>query len=289
MASTTIAANDKVSIKDEGGGNADRTGGGRRGGGYGYGGSGGGGSSGPTAEQKEAGANLGGVAGFNAGTVLGTYDNTMDMYDVSDQQNKNLRDTQIKQARRKSGTDWFRQYKDLQTVTDNILDAAGKALLGSFSYDLNDLIADEDDAIDAETLETMRDNINSIDNSYFESLASLNNSRNDMAVNTEQALRELGADYVAQLNNIHPDLADSYIDQENHTLKMPDWLDTDFYDEHRVEAAKPDDYKWTRPDRANDTAYQQGVKTTDRATSQAASGDYWSRLMSGYNNRYRQA
>ena len=291
MASTIIAANDKAPVTDGGGSGGNRAGGGGgRGGGYGYGGGGGGGgNSGPTDEQREAGANLGGVAGFNADTLTGTYDNTMDMYDVSDQQNRNLRDTQTKQARRKAGTDWFRQHKDLQTVFEQLGEAAGNALRGSFIFDLNDLIADEDDAIDAETLESMRDNINSIDNSYFESLASLVNSKNDLAVNTEQSLRELGADYVAQLNNIHPDLADSYIDEKNHDLKMPDWLDTDFYDEHKVEAAKPDDYRWTRPDRANDTAYEQGIAKTDRTSAQSASGDYWSRLMSGYNNRYRQA
>ena len=282
---TIIATNDKVAT--DGGGGGGGGGGGRRGGGYGRGG--GGGSTGPTPEQGRAGGNLGGITGFNAETIKGSYDNSMDMYDISDEQNQNLRDTQKIQTQRKMGTDWFRRYKDLQTVTSQLTDASGTAMRGSYTYDLNDLIAALDDAIDAETLETMRDNFNSIDNSYFESLAQLNNSRNDLAMSTEQALRELGADYSAQLNNIHPDLAAGIIDSANHTLKMPDWLNTDFYDEHKVEAAEPDDYRLTRPDRANDSAYSQGIKTTDRNTAQTASGDYWSRLMSGYNNRYRQA
>lgn len=258
------------------------------GGGYrGGGGGGGGGSTGPSDEQKKAGDNLAGITGYNKDTVLGNYDDTMSVLDISDQQNKFLHDTQVTQAKRKAGDEWFSQHKKLQDTVGQTKDAAGGAMRGSFLYDYSDLLADQDDTIDEATLRNMRENINSIDNSYFEALAQNNNSRNEAAMNAEQGFRELAADYIAQLNNIHPDLAKDMIDGGNHTLKPPSWLNTDFFDSHKKEPVKPDDFSFIRPDMANKKA--DGLNTGGGNTSQSVSGDYWQRMTSGYDQRKRQA
>lgn len=259
-------------------------GGGYRGGG---GGGGGGGSTGPSDEQKKAGDNLAGITGYNKDTVIGNYEDTMSVLDISDQQNKFLHDTQVTQAKRKAGDEWFSQHKKLQDTVSQTKDAAGGAMRGSFLYDYSDLLADQDDTIDEATLRNMRENINSIDNSYFEALAQNNNSRNEAAMNAEQGFRELAADYIAQLNNIHPDLAKDMIDGGNHTLKPPSWLNTDFFDSHKKEPVKPDDFSFIRPDMANKKADE--LNTGGSNISQSVSGDYWQRMTSGYDQRKRQA
>lgn len=257
------------------------------GGGGGYGGGGVGGSTGPSDEQKKAGDNLAGITGYNKDTVLGNYEDTMSVLDISDQQNKFLHDTQVTQAKRKAGDEWFSQHKKLQDTVSQTKDAAGQAMRGSFLYDYSDLVADQDDTIDEATLRNLRENINSIDNSYFEALAQNNNSRNEAAMNAEQGFRELAADYIAQLNNIHPDLAKGMIDGGNHTLKPPSWLSTDFFDSHKREPVKPDDFSFIRPDIANKGAGK--LDTGGANTSQSVSGDYWQRMTSGYDQRKRQA
>lgn len=260
---------------------------------YGGGGGDGGGYSapaGPSDEQKKAFDNLGAITGYNKGTLENKYADTMDMLDVSDQQNKNLRDTQKTQAKRKAGSEWFSQHKKLQDTVSQMTDAAGGALRGSFLLDYADLLGDQDDTIDESVLRSLRENINSVDNSYFESLAQNINNRNEAAINTEEGLRELIADYMAQGNNIHPDLIQKYLDTSGHTIKTGDlgWLKTDgFYDGHKKGPAKPDDFSFIRPDRANKGAAD--LQTGDSNTSQSVAGDYWQRMASGYNQRKRQA
>ena len=144
------------------------------------------------------------------------------------------------------------------------------------------------DLINGETLKTMRDNANNANLSYFETLAQNNNSRNEAAADVENALRELAADYQSQLVNIHPDLATG-MDAKNHTMTPPDWLDTDFYDEHKVEAATPDKQGLYRPDKAVSAAWDSGVASSDRNTTQSAFGSYWDRMNRGYDQRRRQA
>lgn len=255
--------------------------------------SGGGGSSassGPSDEQNRAFGNLGAITGANKDTLENKYADTMDMLDVSDEQNRNLRDVQKIQAKRKAGDEWFSQHKKIQDVVSQVVDAAGQAMRGSFLLDYKDTLADQDDTIDEAVLRSMRENINSIDNSYFETLAQNINNRNEAAINTEEGLRELMADYIAQGNNIHPDLVQKYIDTAGHKIKGDDlgWLKADgFYEGHKKEAAKPDDFSFIRPDMANHGAA--GLDTGGSNISQSVSGDYWQRMNSGYDQRKRQA
>ena len=246
--------------------------------------------SGPSDEQKKAFDNLGAITGYNKDTLDNKYSDTMDMLDVSDQQNKNLRDTQKTQAKRKAGSEWFSQHKKLQDTVSQTKDAAGGAMRGSFLLDYADLLGDQDDTIDEAVLRSLRENINSIDNSYFETLAQNINNRNEAAINTEEGFRELIADYIAQGNNIHPDLVQKYLDTDGHTIKTDglDWLKADgFYESHKKESAKPDDFSFIRPDMANKGAAN--LQTGGGNTSQSVAGDYWQRMTSGYDQRKRQA
>lgn len=181
-------------------------------GGYGgYGGGGGGGSSSPSEQQKKAAENLGGITNWNQDTILGAAKNADKVFDISDKQNENLKNIQVKQARRNAGNDWYTQQQRLQSVAANLRESMGNAMYGSTLYDFWDLLARKDDMDDVEVLNTMRENINNVDNEYWQALMATNNSRNESYLDTEQNLRELASDYAAQLNNIHPDLAEDVI------------------------------------------------------------------------------
>lgn len=259
------------------------------GGGGGGGGVGGGGGSGPTPEQQEAFQNQQGVTGYNRDTIVGNFDDTMDAYDIADQMSENLRDENIKQARNKATNDWFKQHLKLQRTISALNDRSGNAMRGSYLYDYRDLAAAADDNIDSETLDSLRDNVNSIFNSYYEAISQNVNNRNQAAINTEQGLRELYADLIAQGNNIHPDLVGQYIDKENHDLKPMEWFDTDWYDDHKYEAPEADSADLIRPDRANTVARDEGIGGWDYNTSSSAVMDYWNRMNLGYDQRTRQA
>ena len=256
---------------------------------YGYG-SGGGGGSGPSSEQKEAAANLGSIAGYNADTLRGQYGNTMATFDLADQQNENLKNNNILLAKQNAGSDWFRQHLKLQRTASALNDRSGNATKGSFLYDYRDILATADDNIDSETLDTQRQNENQVLQAYFEALAQNNVNRQEAAMNTEHGLRELYADYVAQLNNIHPDLASQYMDNEGHTLKdSPDWLDTDWFEKHRRDPLSPDRQAFYRPNQANTVAREKGLKGGSYNTASSAASSYWDRMNRGYDQRERQA
>lgn len=285
---TLPGASSSVPLETGGGGG----GGGSRGGSvYGYGGGGGGGgSSGPTPEQREAAGNLGSIAGYNADTLTGKYGQMMQTFDLSDEQNRNLRDNNLLLNKQDAGSDWFRQHMKLQRTASALNDRAGNASRGSFLYDYRDLLATADDNIDSTSLDTLRQNMNQVLQSYFEASAQNNVSRQEAAIDTESGLRELYADYVAQLNNIHPDLASQYMDNEGHTLKdSPDWLDTDWFDQHKQNALKPDRQAFFRPPAANTSARKDGLKGGNYNTASSAVSSYWDRMNRGYDQRERQA
>lgn len=257
-------------------------------GGYSYGG-GGGGDSGPSDEQKQAAENLGAIVGYNADTLRNKFDQSMQTFDLADEQNERLRDNNLLVARQQAGNEWFRQHKKLQATASALNDRSGNAMRGSYLYDYRDLLGAADDMIDSETMDTQRQNENSVLQSYFESAAQNNVSRQEAAMDTESSLRELYADYAAQLNNIHPDLAEDVINAEGHTLNGTDWLGTDWFGEHRSTVLTPSRQGLYRPDAANTNAVEGGTRQRDNSRSSAVMRGYWDRMDRGYDQRTRQA
>lgn len=255
---------------------------------YGYG-SVGYGSTGPSQNQRDAAANLGAIVGENADNLRDKFDNAMNNLDIADEQNQSLRDANVLLARQGAGSDWFRQHLKLQRSASALNDRSGNATRGSYLYDYRDLLRTADDNIDSETLDTQRENVNGALLSYFEALAQNVNARNEMAADTESGLRELYADFLAQLNNIHPDLAEDKLDTDNHSVKPTDWLSTDFYGSHVTQAATPETQGLYRPDRANTTAVEGGTRAKEYNTASSAISSYWDRMNRGYDQRTRQA
>ncbi len=250
-------------------------------GGYG----GGGGGSAPTPQQRQAAGNLGAITGYNQGTVLGDARNQDDIFDIADQQNKNLASMQTAQARRGAGNDWYTQQQRIQSVNSQLRDVMGNAANGSSLYDLWDLIARKDDMDDVAVLNQLRENRNQIDNNLFEAMAATNINRNQNAAETERALRELGGDYAAQMNNIHPDIDTGIYNQDGHTLNLPDWLRQTYYQDNRSAPLTASEAALIRPNRAAQTAWDEGLLTGQANMSQAANSDYANRMRQGYQRR----
>lgn len=260
------------------------------GGGWGYGGYGGYGSSGPTDNQRDAFGNLGAITGENADILKDAFDTTTDVLDEAQKGNKYLRDMNMKSLAITSTADWYKDYKGLQDVYTGIKKKNDAGFSGSLFYDMNDTLSDALDTVNSNVLNTMRENRDSVLASYYESLMQNINSRNESAADTEKALRELYSDYVAQGNNIHPDLVGDLIDKKGHGLNAPpDWLDTDFYESHKTSMPKPEESGFILPDQAHEQIRQQGLSKRDSNIASAAMSSYWDRLNRGYDQRGRQA
>ena len=252
-----------------------------------YGGSGGGGgSSAPSAEQKKAQDNLGGIAGYNAGTATGKAANTDKVYDINDEQNKSKFELAKAQIGSKAANDWYTQQQKMQQSVSQLADASGNAMYGSFADDFNDLVALRDDMDDVEVLKTQRENENKAAEEYYAALMASNNGRNETYADTEESLRSIVADYAAQSNNIHPDLAKGLIDAKGLTVKAPGFIDTDYFSKLVRDAIVPVGTPLFRE--ANDAINADREGLIDRATDStkaAGNADYWKRMRSGYNRR----
>lgn len=247
-----------------------------------------GGTSGPTANDRKAFDVLGGVSGYNYQTpqvVAGLGDKVLDR---ADQGNANIRDWSIKNAKRKSANEWYKSQQDLQSVTSQLADASGNLANGSGFYDFLDLIARRDDQQDVEVLNTARDNENAIWSDFWEALQANNNSRNNMYVDAQEAMRNVAADYVAQGNSIHPDLVQGMVDGGNHTLKLPDWLNSDGWAENRFrDPVNPTMNDFFRPANDAGSATKNGLVDREPNTTNqpAANQSYWDRMRAGYRRR----
>lgn len=271
--------------------------GGWPGGGYGgggYGGGGGGGSAGPSEAQKDAAKNLAAITNYNANTITGKAKQGDKAFDVSDQQNKNLKLFQLANAEKTAGNDWYTQQQKLQGVLSQQRDVMGNAFYGTGALDLAEDMARADDMSDVQTLNQLRENMDTIDSDYYESLMATNNSRNELYLDTEADLRQLFADYASQLNNISADLVNGeeskdgfpeIIDADGRKLKVPDWFDDEYFEEHLKEALKPEYRGLIRPDQAALTAWKKALSPHRSNYHSSANQNYFQRLFGGYNRR----
>lgn len=255
--------------------------------GYGYGGGYGSGSAAPTAQQKKAQKNQGAVTGFNFKTPGLMFDYGTQSLDENDKFLERQRDEIFKRAGQAATNDWYKQQQDLQSVTSQIADASGNAMNGSFMNDFWDLVARRDDQDDVEILNTLRENMNNAWSDYDEAYQQNINARNELAMDAEEARRDIMADYVALSNNMHPDLADEYLDTENHTINAPEWLKPDFFKDNFREAHTPTSQGLFRPANTADIANRDNQinKNEQNVSSSSTNQDYWTRMRNGYGRR----
>lgn len=252
------------------------------------GGSGYGGGGGASSEEKQAQANLGGVSGFNFQTPQLMVTLGDKAIDIGDQGSANIRNYSLSNAKRKATNEWYKGQQDLQSVTSQLADASGNMANGSAFYDFLDLIARRDDQQDAEVLNTAHENESAIWGDFYEAQQQNINARNQMYIDAQEAMRNVGADYVAQSNSIKPELAANMVDANGHTLNLPDWLKSDGYAEERFrDAVQPELQDFYRP--AMDALTATSSKKVDRepttVNKASTNQSYWERMRSGYGRR----
>lgn len=229
MAEYTWVDSDELNYKDKTANNppsnnSDLSGGSSGGYGYGYGYGGGGMGASPTDQQKKVAANLAPITKWSMDTTLGKQNNMEDVYNVADEGNTNIYNTQIKNARKAAGQEWFSRLLKEQSAYEHHRDQMGQSRYGTNALQLNTSYNRVHDANAVQVLEALENNIGDLDTDYYTALQQNVNARNELAANTEAALRASAGDYAAQLNNIHPDLAEGVIDTENNSINLPDWM-----------------------------------------------------------------
>lgn len=257
----------------------------------GYGGGGGYGISTPSKNDQKAAKLLSSIVNENVEIIKDSFTAQTRVYDISDEMSKNLADKRICQARRKAGQEWYTTQQKLQAASTQLADVAGGALRSSLFPDFVEMVSRADDQADTELLKTMRENIQEIEISYAEAKMQTINSRNDLAAKSEEQLRQMFTDWLAQLVNIHPDLAaterssptgDIIIDLTADVpaqATTPDWLNYEqWYEEHINGAIQPSDVAKSRPDKAAQMAWLNGCIKEQLETEGSPNALYWEAL-----------
>lgn len=159
-----------------------------------------------TDEQRQAASNLKTIANYNADSTKNQLSQQLANYDLADQQNRALADTERNQSSKSAASDRFAQNKKLQNATRGLLGTVGNGMYGSTLYNIMDMLRSRQDLDNIDTLNTLQQNWDTAENAYNESVNSNVLARNDAASNAEYALRGIQSDTAAQLNNINPNL-----------------------------------------------------------------------------------
>lgn len=256
-----------------------------------YGGGGGYGVSSPSENDKKAAKLLSSIVNENAETIKDTFAAQIQGYNISDEMSRNLATKKKCQAQRKAGQEWYSSQQKLQAASTQLADVAGGALRSSLLYDFTEMISRADDQADTELLKTMRENVQEIEMTLAEALMATINSRNDLAANSEQQLRQMFTDWLSQLINIHPDLIASadfsptgsvIIDLAAEVpaqASIPGWLDYEqWFEEHINSAIQPGDAPRSRPDKAAQMAWMLDILKNALEVEGSTNAEYWANV-----------
>ncbi len=146
------------------------------------------------------------IAEYNAGATSKQLQNQLDNYDFANTQNANLRDTELKQASRKSEAERFEAQRNLRNAALGLFGSMNQAMNGSTVGNTMSMLADRNDAENSTYWQNLQDNRNTIQNSYDDSVNSNNVAKRDAAINAIKALQDIQGDLSSNLNNIQTDL-----------------------------------------------------------------------------------
>lgn len=172
------------------------------------GGSGGGGSasSGPTDAEKKAAANQTAIAKQNVKDVQAQLARQLANYDLADSQNKALWQTQLKQNSRKTSEDRFEAQRDLQSAALGLLASMGLAMNGSATGNFMNMMRTRNDKDNNTFWAQHQVNQDQATNTYNDSINQNVVARRDAMQSAEKAIRDITADWMANMSNINPEL-----------------------------------------------------------------------------------
>lgn len=245
---------------------------------------GGGAGSGPTANDRQAAANLTDIAGFNAQSTKNQLKQQQDNLRMSDDQNRALMGVQKDQSSKAVAGDRFAQQRKLQSATSSVLNAAGNALQGSAAGSLAGMLGTRNDLDNNASWGQLTKDHNAADNKYTEAYNSNQLARNEIASNAEFQLRGFEADTAAQRNNINASL---YVKpgapaqkKGGKTVKASGSLGAKgTYEGNKF---SPNLAKTTKSLIPDDAA---ALASLLQPANQLGGTDYFSQLLNGYTNR----
>lgn len=146
------------------------------------------------------------VAEYNANATKGQLDRQLANYDFANRQNASLRDTQFKQASRKSEAERFEAQRQLQNAATGLFGTMNQAMNGSTIGNTMRMLENRNDADNSTYWQNLQDNRNAIQNAYDESYNQNQVAKRDAAINALKALQDIQGDLSSNLGNIQSDL-----------------------------------------------------------------------------------
>jgi hypothetical protein len=151
-------------------------------------------------------ANTSDIAEYNAGATKNQFKRQIANYDFANRQNAALRDTQFKQASRKSEAERFEAQRNLQNAALGLFGTMNQAMNGSTVGNTMRMLENRNDAENSTYWQNLQDNRNAIQNAYDESYNQNQVAKQDAAINAIKALQDIQGDLSGNLNNIQTDL-----------------------------------------------------------------------------------
>lgn len=127
-------------------------------------------------------------------------------YDFADRQNRALADTQLQQISRKNSADRFEQQRNLQNSALGLMGSMGSAMNGSTTGNFMSMLRSRNDADNNTYWAQLQENQDQVENAYNDSLNQNNVARRDAMQSADKAIRDISADWSANMNNINPKL-----------------------------------------------------------------------------------
>lgn len=146
------------------------------------------------------------IAEYNAEATRDQLLRQMENYDEANQQNASLRDTQFKQASRKSEAERFEAQRNLQNAAIGLLGSMNQAMNGSTVGNTMSMLRNRNDADNSVYWQALQDNRNAIQNAYDESYNQNQIAKRDAAINAIKALQDIQGDLASNLGNIQNEL-----------------------------------------------------------------------------------
>lgn len=233
-----------------------------------------------TDREKLASKRQNALAEYNARSVKANLTNQLRNYDLADKQNKLLRDTELRQARRKNETDRFEAQRNLQNAALGLFGSMNQAMNGSAIGNAMKMLADRNDAENNIYWQQLEDNSNQVNNAYQESLNQNQAARYEAAVAARNSLRDIQSDLAANLNNINPNLYAS--PGSNDAISK---LETELMNkQHSIKEKNAALSGYTMP--ANSEAKAQNdTKTRYGRRNKLLGNDYYDNLINRFNRR----
>lgn len=146
------------------------------------------------------------IAKYNADATNRQLGSQLANYDFANRQNAALRDTQLKQASRKSEAERFEAQRNLQNAALGLFGTMNQAMNGSTVGNTMSMLANRNDADNSTYWQNLQDNQNAIQNAYDESYNQNQIAKKDAAINALKSLRDIQGDLASNLGNIQNDL-----------------------------------------------------------------------------------